>query len=136
MSGAASNSSHIFRLLSRDSWLLRECIPDPYSHVVEIRTPRISLIHQIRSAQRLNGETQWYAPLLKSKTHARTGLRVIRPILPEHIDSPVSVPIHLGVKRADLLSRSQRVPRAILRIEQGVVAKAADKNAIVIGLGE
>src|SRR5690348_10697447 len=119
------------------SHLARKGIPDSDPYVVKGRPARIAGVHQVGPPEQIHGEHQRRGSAAQAKSQAGSGLHVVRPIEALKVGGEIPVPIQLRVQtREASLGLAQRVPGAILRIEQRIVLKAAHVNRVVVGLRE
>jgi len=105
--------------------LMSERIPDSDSEVVVIGAAGVAVIGQVSSAEKVDGEKKRDPGPLDFEPHPGPGFDGVRPVLALQIDRHVGIPIDLGI--------AERVSGAILGVEQGVLMKAADVDAVRIG---
>src|SRR5580704_17307576 len=116
--------------------LARKCIPDSNLQIEEIGTARVVQIDGVDPSQEVHRKEQGLRQIAKTETQAGTRCDVVRPVLMEPVRGDVAVPIQLRLQAAPAFGGSEGVTRAVLRIVEHIVLKAADEDRIVIGLRE
>ena len=104
---------------------MAERIPDPDAKVVVVGSKWVSGIAQVRSAQPVHSDHH----RVQLQAHAWTSLDDVGPVFALGINGGIPIPVNL-----DVFTKSPA--GSILRIEQAIIAEAAEEQAVVVRLGE